>query len=83
MKWRPSGWVNPNKILTINPVPEGSDPTAFTAYEEGADAMLKAIKEHLGEQVLFPPKAVQSGAVWIDERSRYHVGDGFLAVPSD
>ena len=39
MYYRPDGWVNPNKILIINPVPEGSDPTAYTAFEEGADAM--------------------------------------------
>ena len=41
--YRPLGWRNPNKILIINPVPKGSDPTAFTAYEEGADAMLEAL----------------------------------------
>jgi len=83
MKWRPSGWVNPNKVSVINPVPEGSDPTAFTAYEEGADAMLKAIAENIGEQVLSQPITAHFGALWMDEKGRYHVGDGFLAVPSD
>ena len=45
MTWRPDGWINPNNVSVINPVPEGSDPTAFTAYEAGADAMLEGLKK--------------------------------------
>ena len=40
MKNRPFNWKNPNNILIIEPVSKGSDPTAYTAFENGADALL-------------------------------------------
>ncbi len=45
MKWRPAGWTNPNRLQIIG-TSQGGDPTPFSAFEEGADAMLEALKKH-------------------------------------
>jgi len=42
--FRPKGFVNPYKISVVNPIPAGSEPTAFSAFEAGADAMLEALR---------------------------------------
>lgn len=41
-KWRPKGWNNPNRIVFVQGS-ENGDPTAFSAYEAGADAILEAL----------------------------------------
>ena len=47
--WRPENWKNPNSpIIVVSS--DGGDPSAFSAYEAGADAMLNALKE-TGHQV--------------------------------
>lgn len=41
MTWRPRGLRNPYNIQIIEPVPKGADPTAFTAWEACAEAIIK------------------------------------------
>ena len=40
--WRPKDWGNPNRIEIVNSS-EGGEPTAYSAYEVGADAMLQGV----------------------------------------
>jgi len=43
MNWRPEGWINPHiSLVTMKPINHEWD-----AYEDGADAMLKAVCEEV------------------------------------
>jgi len=53
MGWRPENWKNPNRLEIVMSA-QGGDPSAFSAYETGADAMLEALaKASGGYQIRF------------------------------
>ena len=57
--WRPKDWYNPHRYWDGEPISKSDFPDSiFDTYEQGADAMLKAILEEKVNEIKSPKNSI-------------------------